>query len=73
MSVHICSFESGPEVKRTAGYEELKAAVLLAGKFSAFEATANKRAAAFYDRLCRDQELEIGNKLGYPWTSVKIK
>jgi hypothetical protein len=77
-SVRICSFQAGPEVVQRVGrrarylssYEELRAAVLKAGRFSAFEATASARAAALYTQLCQDPTVET-KPLGFPWTSAR--
>jgi hypothetical protein len=68
---HICRFDSAEHLvgkKRT--YESVKAAVLEAGRFSTFEATANDKAARLFTRLCKDPELEIF-ELGFPWTGVR--
>lgn len=70
--VHICSFQAAPDVTRRTAYEELREAVLKASRFSAFEATANKRAAELYTRLCQDPTVET-KSLGFPWTSVREK
>lgn len=71
-AVHICSFESVPDVTRKTTYEELRAAVLKAGRFSVFEATATPRAAALFTRLCRDSTIETTPKQ-FPWTEVREK
>lgn len=70
--VHICSLQEAPDVTRRTTYEELKAAVLKAGRFSVFEATANDRAARLFTRLCKDPTVETV-KLGFPWTGVRAK
>lgn len=70
MRAHICSFEAGPKVTRKTQYHEFRAAVLKAGKFSAFEATESPRAAALYDQLCRDKTV-ITEPVGFPWTKVR--
>lgn len=70
--VHICSFEAGPRVTARTKYAEFRDAVLAAGKFSAFEATASPRVARLYDQLCRDPEV-ITERLGFPWTKVTRK
>lgn len=69
----ICSFQAVEDVNRKTRYEDLKATVLKAGRFSAFEAGANKFAAALFTRLCRDPELEMDHSAGYPWTLVRRK
>ena len=68
--VHVCSFQSGPTVTRRTSYADLKRAVLDAGRFSAFEATANDRAAGMFNTLCHDPEVETFD-LGYPWKGVR--
>lgn len=68
--VHICSFQSAPAVTRKTTYEELRAAVLEAGRFSTFEATDNQHAAKLFSRLSRDQSLELTPR-GFPWTEVR--
>jgi hypothetical protein len=70
--MHIDSFSSAHTVTRKTRYEDLKAEILRAGRFSVFEATANGFAAGMFDRLCRDPELEIYHR-GYPWTGVRKK
>jgi len=50
-------------------YENIKAAVLKAGRFSCFDVQTQKDMLMFI-ALCRDPELEVVN-LRYPWTSVK--
>jgi hypothetical protein len=69
-SVHVCSFQAAPDVTSRTSYEELRAAVLKAGRFSAFEASANQRAGRLYTRLCQDPTIETTD-LGFPWTGVK--
>ncbi len=54
-----------------ADYEAFKAKVLLAGRFSAFEATENRRKAALFTRLLRDPEVITDISCGYPWTMVR--
>ena len=72
MSVHIDSFQSGDDVTRKTKYEDLKAQVVAAGRYSVFEATANQWAAGLFMRLDRDPELEMEiTKDGYPWIGVK--
>lgn len=62
--VHICSFAAADWLtgkKRT--YQAVKDAVLAAGMFSVFEATATQKDAALFTKLCA----------GYPWTGVRRK
>lgn len=79
-SVHICSFQGIPDVVQRRGrrnwympYEEFREHALKAGRFSAFEATANNHAAALFTRLCRDPEIETDKSMGFPWTGVRLK
>jgi len=70
---HICRFDSAEHLtgkKRT--YEAVKAAVLEAGRFSTFEASANAKNASLFTRLCRDPEIETFD-MGFPWTGVRLK
>lgn len=70
--LHVCSFQEAPDVTRKTTYEELRAAVLKAGRFSVFEATDNPHAARLFSRLCRDSSLEIDRESqGFPWTVVR--
>jgi len=71
--VHLCSFQAAPEVTRKTTYEQLRADVLRAGRFSAFEASATPRAAALYTRLCKDPAVRTIHepKFRYPWTGVR--
>ena len=50
-------------------YENIKAAVLAAGKFSCFDVETD-RDGIMFTKLCRDPEIETFN-LGYPWTGVR--
>jgi uncharacterized protein YbjT (DUF2867 family) len=69
--VHICSFEA-VDIQRgdLTDYERFRHKVLLAGRFSVFEATESQRKAGMYTRLCRDPEVII-EKAGFPWTVVR--
>lgn len=69
-AVHICSFQSADTVTRKTKYEDLKAVILAAGRFSTFEASENHQAARMFDRLERDPEIETFD-LGYPWKGVR--
>ena len=50
-------------------YENIKAAVLAAGKFSCFD-VETERDGIMFTKLCRDPEIETFD-LGYPWTGVR--
>ena len=71
-NIHIDSFQSAPDVTRKTKYEDLLAVVLKAGRFSCFEASANRAAASLFDQLCRDPTIETW-EMGYPWTGVRLK
>jgi hypothetical protein len=75
MSGIMCSFDAVPDASaalRKGGYEAFKAAVLRAGRFSCFEATANPVLARCYTRLCRDPEVVVDKtSCGFPWTKVR--
>ena len=53
--------------KRT--YNNIKAAVLAAGKFSCFDVETEKDGRIF-TKLCHDPEIETFD-MGYPWTGVR--
>ena len=71
-NVHICSFQGVDTPTRKTLYEDFRAAVLRAGRFSVFEATANDTAAAMFTRLCRDPGV-VTEPVGFPWTKVRAK
>jgi len=52
-------------------YENIKAAVLEAGRFSCFDVETDKDGRLF-TKLCKDPEIEVVH-LGYPWTGVRLK
>ena len=68
--VHVCSFQSVDTPTRKTRYEDFRAKVLKAGRFSVFEATANQTAAAAFTRLCKDPSVKT-ETLGFPWTAVR--
>ena len=53
--------------KRT--YENIKAAVLKAGKFSCFD-VETRRDGVMFTQLCNDPEIEVV-KMNYPWTGIR--
>lgn len=54
-------------------YENIKTAVLRAGRFSCFDIVTQKDAKIF-TALCRDPEIEIDKvNFKYPWTGVKLR
>ncbi len=71
LEARILNLQAGPTVGAKS-YDELKAAVLKVGRFSCFEASATAGSAQFYNRLCRDPEVETFD-MGYPWTGVRMK
>ncbi len=71
--LHICSFDAVGEIKRGTSYEDFKAMVLKAGRFSVFEASENPRTAKLYAKLCDDPAVEIDRSTPYPWTAVRVK
>lgn len=73
--VHICSFEAVEHLREsTLAYEELKAAVLRAGRFSVFEASATSKRARLFTRLCSDPEIITDkDSVGFPWTLVRSR
>jgi len=71
-SIHVCSFEAVDYryQGKGASYEAFKAAVLKAGRFSVFEATATQLRAKLFTRLSKDPTVFLDNSCGYPWTRV---
>lgn len=60
-----------PDPTSETTYQQLKAAVLIVGGFSCFDAGANQYSRRLYTDLCRDPEIETGGT--YPWTTVRLK
>ncbi len=72
--IYVDSFDSsGHLVGRKRTYESVKAAVLEAGRFSVFEATATQADAHLFTRLERDPEIETDRSCGFPWINVRRK
>lgn len=72
LMVHICSFDSVSHLRgKQRTYENIKKAVLEAGKFSCFDVETDKDGRIF-TKLCRDPEIETFD-MGYPWTGVRLK
>jgi hypothetical protein len=70
--IHVCRFDSVSHLRgKQRTYENIKRAVLEAGKFSAFDIETDKDGRLF-TKLCHDPELEI-TLLQYPWTAVKLR
>ena len=58
---------------RNRTYENIKAAVLAAGRFSCFD-VETKKDGVMFTKLCNDPELEIDTvNFVYPWTGVRTK
>ena len=71
--VFVDCFDTVSDLRGThRTYGNIKAAVLKAGKFSAFD-VVTKKDGKIFTALCRDPEIEIDNSMGYPWTGVKRK
>jgi len=70
--LYVCQFDSGFKITRRTKYEDFKAAILKAGRFSVFEATDTPKAAKLFTDLCKDPEVETVID-GFPWTTVKLK
>lgn len=69
--VHICSFEAVGQIKRGTTYEQFRAVVLRAGRFSVFEATETQQTARLYTRLANDSRVKL-TPIGFPWTKVEV-
>lgn len=73
-AIHLCSFGSTDDLRgKRLTYENVKALVLKAGRFSVFEATATDRHAALFTQLCADPDIEVDKSMAYPWTGVRQK
>lgn len=74
--VHIDSFEAvdlPAKGRRKMTYAQFREAVLKAGRFSVFEATASDWSAGMFTALCRDPEVETDISCGFPWTLVRLR
>jgi hypothetical protein len=70
--VHLCRFDTVSDLRgKNRTYENIKVAVLKAGKFSCFDVETNKDGRMFTE-LCRDPEIETF-ELPYPWTGVRLR
>lgn len=68
LTVYVDRFSSADHLKGKARtYGAVKAAVLAAGRFSAFEAGEDPW---FFDRLGRDPDIDTFD-MGFPWVGVK--
>lgn len=69
--IHVCSFDAVEKnCNARTKYEDLRAAVLEAGRFSVFEATKNQFAAKLYGRLHTDPTVVL-TIVAFPWTEVR--
>lgn len=70
--IHLCRFDVVSDLRgKNRTYENIKKAVLAAGRFSVFDVETNKDGRMF-TQLCKDPEIETF-LLEYPWTGVKLK
>lgn len=71
-AVHVCSFEACDLPRgRKLTYAAFTRAVLAAGRFSVFEATANQRVARMFTRMGKDSRFVFDTQTtGFPWTRV---
>ena len=74
-TVFIDSFTTLDDLKgKNRTYENIKAAVLKAGKFSCFDIVTHKDAKIFTELCNLDPEIEIDKiNFQYPWTGVRLK
>jgi hypothetical protein len=68
----VCRFETTEGISKL-DYVAVKEAVVKAGRYSVFEATASAMAAKCFTHLDRDPELLIDRSLPYPWVGVRLK
>ncbi len=70
--IFICRFDSVSHLRgKNRTYQNIKQAVIKAGRFSTFDVESNKDAMIF-QQLLEDPEIEI-TLLPFPWTGVKLK
>ncbi len=71
--IYVDRFDSTMHLRGKARtYEAVKAAALVAGRFSVFEATDTPAAARLFTRLERDPDVEtFRNPPGYPWIGIR--
>lgn len=68
--IFLDSFDTVSDLRgKNRTYENIKAAVLAAGRFSCFDVETEKDGIMF-TKLCRDPEIETFD-MGYPWTGVR--
>lgn len=66
----LASLQSANSVTSRTRYEDLKRDILDAGRYSVFEITANRHAAALYAQFENDADVVI-ERIGYPWIRVR--
>ena len=70
--IHLCRFDTVSDlVGKQRTYENIKKAVLKAGRFSCFDVNTKKDGIIF-TKLCKDPEIEV-IEMEYPWTGIKLR
>lgn len=70
--IFLDSFSTVSDLRgKNRTYENIKAAVLAAGRFSCFD-VETKKDGVMFTKLCKDPEIETFD-MGYPWTGVRRK
>ena len=73
-AVHVCSFATTDHLGKNPTYVAVRADVLKAGRFSAFEATDSDKRARIFTDLSLDPTLVLDHeRVGYPWTLVRLR
>ena len=68
--IFLDSFDAVSDLRgKNRTYENIKIAVLKAGKFSVFD-IETRRDGVIFTRLCQDPDIETF-RLEYPWTGVR--
>jgi len=71
---YVCTFSGAAfdslSARQRRDYGEVKAAVLVDGRFSAFDATSTAALARIFDRMERDHEVVMDHGQSYPWIGV---
>lgn len=71
-TIFLDRFDSVSDLQgKNRTYENIKAAVLKAGRFSCFDVNS-KRDGILFTKLCNDPEIEVV-KMPYPWTGIRLK
>lgn len=70
--MHLCRFDTISDLRgKDRNYENIKKAVLEAGRFSCFD-VETKKDGIIFTKLLKDPEIEI-IEMPYPWTGVRKK